>query len=142
MRFNHKENPYSVQDGKCSFKVIMSEDRKNPFDQTEEINLKIKVTDPTNKSADFFVSLNEKKPWIIKAFCLASGIPMEVFESDNLSAAQCMNKEGDCIMGTYKNKEGEDKCGLRSWVKRDDVITSSSATKQEEPPFPDDDVPF
>jgi hypothetical protein len=146
MRFRHEDAGKFLFSGKCRFKVIEQIERNNPFDGSEEINLKLLITDSEGRTANFFNSLNALKPWHIRDFCLASGIPLEVFQSNNLTASECANKEGYCTMKVYKDKNGEDKSGISKWLPLE-PSSNDSVPKMLEPNSVktedlNDDIPF
>lgn len=146
MRYDHKEANSFLFSGECDFEVLTAEERVNPYNGREEINMKLLIENAEGRKANFFASLSALKPWHIKNFCLATGISLEKFESNELKASDCENKKGRCVMKIFKDKNNEDKSGVNKWIPVES-LSNNSAPKPLEPNSVktedlNDDIPF
>lgn len=111
---------------KASFEVLESEDQQSKSGN-EMIKMKVAIFLNGEQKTVLFDYLLEAMAFKLRHFCQNTGL-IEKYENGELTAADCMGKIGDCIIGIQKDKTGAypDKNVIKDYIE---------STQTEDIPF-------
>ncbi len=140
--------PFLLKEGEATFEVLEAIDVKSKEDGTEQIKMKVCLTDSDGRSTNEFVYLTPKYSAFIKGFCDAIGEP-ELFEGGYLEAAHCSKKKGRCVIAVSKGKKKpdseefyNDKMAIKKFINKNQATTIAHQSPVKINSFLDDDLPF
>lgn len=139
MQFNAKQmrEDALLKKGRYKFRVLQGREKRSGSGN-EMMILKM-MLDVDGRSIQFWATLIfiPKMFWLVEHFCKAVGMEDKI-EGGQLMAQDCDGKEGYLDIDHRVNKEtGEVEAYVKDFVKPENLEQS----KEDEPPFFDDDVP-
>lgn len=138
MRYNPEDANKLLKEGEVQCEIINGVDHTTA-DGSESLKLIIKAFDETGKSG--FITSYVKHAWQIKKIFEACGMRLDKFESGEVHAQDFIGKTFTGMAKVEKSTDPryEDKMVISKWIKAD---SDNGATKANEPPFFDDDIPL
>lgn len=137
MKYNPEDATRLIKEGETNITVSDSIDYISKTSGNESIKMTLQSWDSDGKEGTIISYLSAA--WQIKAVCLCLGVPVEEFNTGEMTAERFKGLSGKIINKIEKseNPKYEDKNIVAKWIKKEVGTAQSSA----ETPF-NDDIPF